>query len=85
MSSVSAGVIMTDALDMGAIKDFSAGHGGSAAVLAILAGNDVICISDFTQAYADVTAAVSDGTISASRLDESVARVLRWKASLGLI
>lgn len=78
------GVIITDALDMGAIKEFSARHGGSPAVLAILAGSDIICSSDFKQMYAEVTAAVADGTIPASRIDESAERVLRWKSSLGL-
>lgn len=78
-------VIITDSLDMGAIKEFSARQGGSPAVLAILAGSDIICTSDFKQMYAEVSAAVADGTIPASRIDESAERVLRWKSSLGLI
>jgi Beta-glucosidase-related glycosidases len=79
------GVIMTDALDMGAILEFSASNNKSAAVLAIEAGNDMICISDYTQAYADVTAAVEAGTITEARINESVARILRWKISLGIL
>lgn len=79
------GVIVTDALDMGAIKEFSESKGGSAAVLAILAGTDMVCISDFKQAYDDVMEAVKDGLIPEPRIDASVERVLRWKEALGIL
>ena len=39
------GVIMTDELSMGAITDFSGD--GAAAVLAVLAGNDLLCCTKF--------------------------------------
>lgn len=79
------GVIITDSLDMGAIVEFSNGKGIKPAVLAILAGSDLICTRDFRQAYADVLTAVTGGTIEPARIDRSVERVLRWKISLGII
>jgi len=79
------GVIMTDALDMGAIVEFAKGRDESPAVLAVLAGCDMVCISDFKEAYSEVLAAVKAGKIPVSRVDESVMRILRWKESLGIL
>lgn len=77
------GVIITDDLAMGAVADlFSPGE---AAVLAIQAGNDLLCCSDYAAQYEAVLAAVLDGRISIDRLNEAVTRVLLWKQELGLI
>ena len=77
------GVIITDDLAMGAVADlFSPGE---AAVLAIQAGNDLLCCSDYATQYEAVLAAVLDGRISIDRLNEAVTRVLLWKQELGLI
>jgi beta-N-acetylhexosaminidase len=72
------GLVLTDALDMGAIEDhFDAGE---AAVRAILAGADqVIKSADTDAAIAGVRRAVSEGRIPAARLDEAVAHVLAAK------
>lgn len=78
-----SGVVMTDDLSMEAITDsFGAGE---SAVLAVLAGNDLLCSTDYAVQYQAVLEAVQDGRISAERLDESVLRILRWKQSLGLL
>lgn len=78
-----AGVIMTDDLVMQAITDqYGAGE---AAVLAVLAGNDLLCSSEYAVQYAAVLAAVQDGRISTDILDCAVRNVLEWKAELGLI
>lgn len=77
------GVIMTDALEMDAIGKHM--DVGSAAVQALLAGNDLILCTDFESAAAAIFAAVDQGVISPERIDESVLRVLRWKRSFGLI
>jgi len=59
---------------------------GEAAVLAILAGCDIILQPrDFHAAYEGVLAAVRDGTISEDRLNESVYRILRLKQSYNLL
>lgn len=77
------GVILTDDLVMDGIRNFCGDR--EAAVQAVLAGNDLVCCSDFQTQLPAVLAAVEDGTISRERLDESVLRVLEWKLALGLL
>lgn len=74
-----AGVIITDDLYMDAI---SKNYDSSVAVLAILAGNDLICTTDFESQIPEVIAAVEDGTISIDRINESVRRILELKLKL---
>ncbi len=77
------GVILTDDLTMQAITDrYGAGE---AAVMAVLAGNDLLCSSKFTEQYEAVQAAVLEGRIDFDTLKNAVSRVLRWKLELGLI
>ncbi len=77
------GVVMTDALDMGAVSGFTQ---GDLAVGVILAGGDILLApSDLVAARQGVLDAVADGRISMERLDQSVLRVLRLKQELGLI
>ena len=76
------GVVLCDDLYMGAIEQFTGGQ--NAAVLAVLAGNDLVCCNDYAASAAAVAAAVRDGTIREERLDESVRRILLWKQALGL-
>ena len=76
------GVILTDDLDMGAVKAYA--DGGNIAVLALQAGNDMIVCSDLTQIGA-VIAAVQDGTLSEKTIDSACRRVLAAKQSLLLI
>lgn len=77
------GVIATDDLVMEAITDqYGAGE---AAVLAVLAGNDLLCSSEYQIQYAAVLEAVQSGRISEELLDQAVARVLQWKYDLVLI
>lgn len=72
------GVIITDAMNMGAIKEYYGAD--EAAVRAIKAGADMILMpEDFEMAYEAVVAAVEDGTISEQRIDDSLARVYRIK------
>ena len=77
------GVITTDDLAMQAITD-SYGS-GEAAVLAIEAGNDLICCSDLSVKYEAVKSAYESGRISLSRLEESVLRILEYKVTMGLL
>jgi beta-N-acetylhexosaminidase len=84
------GIVVTDALDMNALmRLFQAGSpgasSGKAAVAAIKAGSDMIIIPpDLDGAYNGVLEAVRSGEILESRIDESVGKLLRAKASLGL-
>ena len=68
---------------MGAINAYA--KDGSAAVLAVLAGNDMIVTTDYRSQIPQVLAAVQDGRISPEMLDAAVSRILRWKLELGLI
>jgi len=77
------GVIMTDDLTMTAITDHYGA--GEAAVLAVLAGNDMLCTGEYAEQYEAVLKAVRTGRISVEQLNASVMRILRWKAELGLL
>ncbi|MEG1772764.1 MAG: glycoside hydrolase family 3 protein [Clostridia bacterium] len=74
------GVIITDAMAMGAItKTYTSAE---STIEAIQAGVDIVLIPlDLVDAYEAVCAAVRDGTISEARLDESVLRILKLKAA----
>ena len=77
------GVAVTDDLAMEAITDLYGDE--EAAVLAVLAGNDLLCSSEYQVQYTAVLEAVHSGRISAERLDQAVVRILQWKHQLGLI
>ena len=77
------GVIVTDDLVMQAITDAYGAE--EAAVLAVLAGNDLLCSTQYQVQYDAVLGAVESGRISAALLDSAVTRVLTWKKDLGLI
>jgi beta-glucosidase-like glycosyl hydrolase/CubicO group peptidase (beta-lactamase class C family) len=77
------GLIVTDALDMAGIA--ARYSPGEAAVRAILAGVDVLLLSPSPdEAINGLREAVASGRLSIARVDESVARILRAKAGLGL-
>lgn len=83
------GVIMTDAMDMGAILNYHAPE--EAAMLAIEAGVDLIAMGpnmSFSNQIAmleRINAAVTNGEISLERIEESARRVLLLKARHGLL
>lgn len=77
------GVIMTDDLVMEAITQrYGAGE---AAVMAVLAGNDLLCVTDYQVQYEALVDAVLTGRIPFETLETAVKRVLKWKQQLGLI
>jgi beta-N-acetylhexosaminidase len=79
------GIIVTDALDMGALTRLYAADIGREAVDAFKAGNDVLIIPpDLDAAVRAMVAAVRSGEIPQSRLDASALKILKVKASLGL-
>lgn len=77
------GVIVTDDLVMQAITDTYGA--GEAAVLAVLAGNDLLCSTEYPAQYEAVLAAVLEGRIDIDTLNAAVRNVLQWKMELGLI
>jgi beta-N-acetylhexosaminidase len=77
------GIVITDALNMGAVANNYTS--GEAAVRAIQAGCDMLlCVSDVQSAVDALLQAVADGTISESRIDESVVRILDAKIAYGI-
>jgi len=83
------GIVVTDAMDMNGITHMFGGNtpqsAGRAAVEALKAGADYILIpGDLDGAYNGVLEAVKRGEIPESRVDESVGKILRAKAALGL-
>jgi beta-N-acetylhexosaminidase len=79
------GIIVTDALDMAGLTRLFANNIGRAAVEAFKAGNDLLLIpADFPASYGAMLQAVQSGEISRERLDHSVLKILKAKASLGL-
>ena len=77
------GLVVTDALSMGAIA--SRYGAGEASVRALLAGSDLLVMpTDPDVAVNAVAEAVASGRIAPARLDASVRRVLEIKRQLGL-
>ena len=76
------GVILTDDLAMQGISKYT--DSTSAAVQAVLAGNDMLLVSDYGQVTA-VLEAVQNGTLTEEQIDAAVRRILCWKLSLNII
>ncbi len=75
-----AGVVITDALEMGALGDYTSGE---TAVLAVEAGVDLLlCPGDPAEALSALSTAVAEKEISVERIDESVLCSLRMKLSI---
>lgn len=77
------GVILTDDLAMEAVSAYA--RDGSAAVQAILAGNDMIVTTDYKTQIPQVLEAVENGILSVDEINEHVLRILRAKQDLGLL
>lgn len=76
------GIVITDDLAMDAVKQYA---NGEAAVLAVLAGNDMLITSDYQSDIPAVLAAVADGRITEREIDAHVLRILRYKQAQGWI
>ena len=76
-------MVMTDDLSMDAVGGYA--EDGEAAVLAVLAGNDLMITSDLAVQHAAILQAIGDKRLSEDQLDAHVLRVLRWKTQLGLL
>jgi beta-N-acetylhexosaminidase len=83
------GIVITDAMDMNGVTRIFGGNtpqsAGRAAVEALKAGADYVLIpGDLDGAYRGVLAAAKSGELPEDRIDESVAKILRAKAAMGL-
>lgn len=73
------GLIITDALAMGAIREKYSST--EACIRCIQAGVDILLMPyDFFEAFDGLVQAVENGVIPESRIDESVYRILKFKA-----
>lgn len=78
------GLVITDAMNMGAItKNYSAGE---AAVAALAAGCDIILMPEnLPEAFDAVIAALESGTLTTQWLDATVRRILEFKELHGIL
>ena len=77
------GVVITDDLGMDAIQNYSSD--GSVYVQALLADNDMLCVTDSKTACSDILAAYNSGDITDDILDAHVKRILIMKLEFGII
>lgn len=75
------GIIITDDLGMDAISYYT----DSPYVTALLAGNDMLCVTDGAACFEALSEAASDGSITEERLNESVLRIIEAKIEYGII
>lgn len=78
-----SGIIMTDDLAMDAVKTYV--ENGEAAVQAVLAGNDMIISSSFSEQKQEIFNAVKNKRISEEIINKAVKRILSWKYAYGII
>lgn len=69
-----SGVIITDDLDMGAVKNIENKN-----VISLLAGNDLLISTDYEESIKEIRNAIDNNTLDQETLDEHVLRVLAWK------
>lgn len=77
------GVISTDDLAMEGVRSFAGD--AEVAVMAVLAGNDLLCCTDYQTQIPAVLAAAQNGTIPQEQIDQSVLRILEMKISMGIL
>lgn len=83
------GLVITDAMDMAGLTSVYPEGGPAAArhaaIDTVKAGNDMLLLfTDLDGAYKGLLSAVRSGEIPEKRIDESVLKILRAKASVGL-
>ena len=74
------GIIISDDLAMGALDSID-----NSTVKAVLAGNDLIIVTDFQSSIEEVKDAVRNGTISEDLINKLAGRILAWKYYKGLM
>lgn len=75
------GIIITDDLYMDAIKEYQ----DKPSIKALLAGNDMIIITNYVQGVNEIKEAINNNEIDINMLDKAVLRVLAWKYYKGLL
>ena len=76
-------LIITDDLIMDGVRQF--GTDEQTAVMAVQAGNDLLCSTNFETQIPAVIQAVQNGTVTEERINESALRILETKIDLGIL
>ncbi len=74
------GIVMTDDLDMGATNNIS-----EHVVKALLAGNDMLIVTDYESSINEVKNAISNGKIDEDLINKLSFKILAWKYYKGLL
>ena len=69
-----SGIVITDDLEMGATKDIE-----DKSVKAILAGNDLLIVTDYLESINEIKNAINNKIITENDLDKKVLKILEWK------
>ncbi len=78
------GIIVTDGMDMEGIKDF-VGSTNEAVIRAVLAGADMVCVTESMGSKNALIEAIKKGRIQENYINEAVLRILRAKLKIGII
>ncbi len=76
------GVAITDDLSMDAVAAYSSDT--PATVQALLAGADMLCVSDYESAFSELKSAYADGILTDDIINEHVTRILTMKVQYGI-
>lgn len=73
------GIIMTDDLSMNAVSSID-----DVIVKAILAGNDILMVTDYEESFKSIKDSILNGRLSEELIDNAVHRIISWKYYKGL-
>lgn len=76
------GIIITDALDMGAINQYTK---NDPIIQAVSAGNNLLIVTDYKSAYQSISSGLNNNQLTEKQIDYAVFRVLAWKYYKGLL
>lgn len=74
------GIIITDDLYMGAVS-----NDPDVAAKAVIAGNDLLIVTDYQKAIQNIKSAIEEGRITEEQIDTAVRRIIAWKYYKNLI
>lgn len=77
------GIIVTDDLAMDAISKYVTDR--SPYTAAVLAGNDMLCVSDYEEAYNDILNDIDSGKIDIDLINHAAMRVIAWKMAKNML
>lgn len=78
-----SGIVITDDLAMGAIDSYREKE--CVTCLAMNAGNDIMIVTDFHDAYQELLQGVKEKKVSMKKINTAVRRVLAWKLAYKMI